>query len=477
MPMPLQMLASAKAFIATLDSNDVAAFEGAIALKALEGLSNAGGIEFWTADFPQRNQIAAVIKAGAAQAQCVASLKDRCAMVTIGAPLPKPFVTDEFDRSGWFDYFYSEAADFAGKDSTGMMDRLVMEHVSNVLFFKRVQSVPKNTIALALPYDQIPDAVFKHMLRLLLEIGFYKMPATQQQAIVGDVSDATLMSKMLWAGRAEDVTGTAIRVIDVAFKWRGDSRPYDVIKTANGFSTKANSETYARIKNVSAPWNPFADEGVRSFLWYRKTATDNCLYNTISVGKTSDWKTYLAYPLIKLSGGKVTGLQGYQGRRKVKVAEQGLGPGQYATRIIELPCSVTYLYLFVFAGLALDTGAMQGMDAYPEIGVGSIPFKNVYGSIRCVRYHLGDEGTVTDNDGIIVRLERGPRSDDNNKSIDASYGQALFAQMTSAYIAVLNTPPVGVRWQASGAGYSSFNPMNEDFTVDGVKYRLFSVPS
>jgi len=84
---------------------------------------------------------------------------------------------------------------------------------------------------------------------------------------------------------------------------------------------------------------------------------------------------------------------------------------------------------------------------------------------------------VTDSDGVIVRLERGPRSDDNNKSINASYGQALFAQMTSAYIEVLKTPPVGVKWQASGAGYSSFNPMNEDFTVGGVKYRVISVPA
>lgn len=91
-----------------------------------------------------------------------------------------------------------------------------------------------------------------------------------------------------------------------------------------------------------------------------------------------------------------------------------IGPGSVRLASDRVGRSVTHLYLFVFAGLALDTGAVQGMDAYPAIGVGSI---------RCVRYHLGDEGTVPDNDGVIVRLERGPRCDNNNKSIDASYGQ------------------------------------------------------
>jgi hypothetical protein len=350
--------------------------------------------------------------------------------------------------------------------------------IANALFVKRVNSAPKGR-AMPLPYDAVPDATFKAILLELLLLGFDRIPSTQQQAVAGDASSAAIIGKLLWAGPANAVQGTPIKVIDVAYKWRGDSRPYDEVKTANGFATKANSDSYATAKNMRATWHPFSDEGTRSYLWYRKAATDNCLYNTISVGKNNQWRTYLAYPLIKLSGGRVTGVRGYQGKKKLKVREVGMyGPGSSRGAELELPVSVTYLYMFVMAGLALDTGAMQGLESYPEIGVNNIPFRNVYGSIKCIRVHLGEEASVTDDDGVIVRLLRDKVSDDNHKSIQASFGVALFEQMKAAYEAVLREEIVGVRWRASGAGYEEFSrPFDREFKVGGKTYTLAEVPT
>jgi hypothetical protein len=172
-------------------------------------------------------------------------------------------------------------------------------------------------------------------------------------------------------------------------------------------------------------------------------------------------------------------VRGYQGKKKVPVREVGMyGPGSFRPTELELPVSVTYLYMFVMAGLAIDTGAMQGKDSYPEIGVSNIPFKNVYGSIRCVRIHLGDEGSVTDDDGVIVKLERGTMTDDNGLSIQASYGSQLFAQMKEAYEAVLRRQFVGVRWTASGDGYEAFDrPFDRKLKIGGKTYEISGFPA
>lgn len=464
--------ADTKIFIASLNTDNADEFERQLGLKAIAALDSANGIEFLDIDRSKRAELVGAVQAGAQKAACEQRLKDRFLAVKVSAEVVQPFVTAVHDRSGWFQYFLTEAVAGLGKADPEVKARI--EGFMQALFVKRGTGW-----VMPVAFDQIPDATLKMTMLELLTLGFERIPATQNQAVAGDASDAAIIGKMLWAGPSDQVSGTNIKVIDVAFRWRGDSRPWDDISRANGFATKANSADYAAANNLTAAWNPFSDQNIRSYLWFRKQATDNCLYNTISVGKNTQWLTYLPYPLIKLSGGKITGVRGYQGKKKVRVREVGMyGSGSFRHTEIELPVSVTYIYLFVLAGLALDTGAMQGKDAYPEIGVGAIPFKNVYGSIKCTRIHLGDEATVTDDDGVLVKLERARVTDDNGLTIQASYGSTLFAQMKDAYDAVLRRGVVGVVWRASGDGYAEFDrPFDKTFQIGGKTYDLVDFPA
>jgi hypothetical protein len=277
---------------------------------------------------------------------------------------------------------------------------------------------------------------------------------------------------MLWAGDGSVVQGTDVKVIKVKAKWRADSRKYADIKAANGFLTKSHSEGYAKFANLSAPWHPMSTDLGQRWLWFRKSQKDNCLYSVVSVGKAGkEWKTYLPYPLIKLSGGKVTGLRGYLGTKKVKCVPAAGG----AAVELAIPVSETYLYLFVLAGLILDTGAMQGKGDYPEMGVGDIPFKNVYGAVRFLRYHLGDVNTVTDDSGVLCVQAGVERNDDNYTTIRASYGQKLFDTMGARFdTAAKLATPVAAKWSPSGEGFVELQPFQHTFTYNGNSYKIAS---
>lgn len=471
MPISVAMHERAKQLVAASSTATVEAFAQAIAAASLETLTAVeAGVEWWLVSVPQKTELLNLVPAGANQAGCRNLLSDYTLGIAVDPGVLQPFVTGEFDRSGWLQYYLTEAAGV--KNKLAPADQRMLQNIMGALFYKKSKSGPPGAHGLKQPLDAIDNQLFRGILYELLVLGFDRIPATREDAVAGSASDAAIIGKMMWAGDATEVSGTAIKTIKVKPKWRGDSRDYDTIKRANGFVTKAHSEVYARDKNLSAAWHPLNSDLGKRWLWFRKTATDNCLYTIVSVGKAGkEWKTYLPYPLIKLSGGKVEKVWGYQGEKKVKCLPAGGG----APVMLDLPVTVTYLYLFVLAGLVLDTGAMQGKDAYPEVGVGSIPFKNVFGAVKVVRYHLGDKATVDDNAGVLVVTEQSFRNDDDYLSIKASYGQELFTKLGERFdSASRQTGPVAVKWAASGDGFTELSAFGQEFTHGGARYRVFS---
>lgn len=473
MPMSAAMHDRAKTLIRTLPTGDLDAFARRLAAASLETLTAVdAGVEWWTAAVPQKTELLSLVQDGTHKDDCKNLLSDYTLSVGIDPSVLQPFVTAVHDRSGWLQYYLTEAAGV--KNKVGQGDQKMLQNVMNALFYKKSKTAggAPGTYGLKQPLDAIPDDLFRGILYELLVIGFERIPATCEAAVAGSASDAAIIGRLMWAGDASDVQGTPVKVVRVKPKWRGDSRPYADIKAANGFQTKAHSEQYARDNNLSAPWHPLSSDLGKRWLWFRKTASDNCLYTIVSVGKAGkEWKTYLPYPLIKLSGGKVAGVRGYKGTRKVKCQPVAGG----APVMLDLPVTESYLYLFVLAGLVLDTGAMQGKDAYPEVGVGSIPFKNVFGAVKVQRYHLGELDKVTDDDGVLAVVTESFRNDDNHLTIRASYGQELFTKLGERFDSAARlTTPVAVRWKASGDGFEDLGAFQATFQYGGGRYRIFS---
>lgn len=474
MPLSAAMHDKAKTLVASLSTDTVDAFARGLAAASLETLTAVdAGIEWPAVSVPQKNELLALVRAGARQSDCKDLLSDYTLNVAVDPSVLQPFVTAVHDRSGWLQYYLTEAAGV--KNKLGAGDKKILQTIMNALFYKKSKTAGgagAGACDLKQPLDAIPDDLFRAILYELLVIGFERIPSTCEAAVAGSASDAAIIGRLLWAGDAAAVAGTPIKVVRVKPKWRGDSRSYADIKAANGFQTKAHSEQYARDNNLSAPWHPLSSDLGKRWLWFRKTATDNCLYTIVSVGKAGkEWKTYLPYPLIKLSGGKVAGVRGYKGTRKVKCQPVAGG----SPVMLDLPVTETYLYLFVMAGLALDTGAMQGKDAYPEVGVGSIPFKNVFGAVKVVRYHLGEVDKVTDDDGVLAVVTESFRNDDDHLTIRASYGQELFTKLGERFDSAARLAgPVAVRWKATGDGFEDLGAYQATFRYGGTSYRVFS---
>jgi hypothetical protein len=341
MPMTTAMYDSAANLVRGLDTENVGTFGKALADAGLACVAggDSEGIEWWTASTVQKNDLLKLVKAGSKQTECKNLLSDYTLNVPASASVSQPFVTAEFDRSGWFQYYYSEAA--AVKHKLKSDEARMLDTITNVFFLKQSKSGPGGTFAQKVTYDSVNEDLFRQILFELMSTGFERIPATCQQAIAGNTSDSNIMGKMLWAGNAQDVEGTDVKVIKVKAKWRADSRKYSDIQAANGFVTKAHSDGYAKSTNLSAKWHPLSTDLGGRFLWFRKSQKDNCLYSVVSVGKAGkEWRTYLPYPLIKLSGGKVTGLRGYLGTKKVKCVPAAGG----APVDLDLPTSETYLY-------------------------------------------------------------------------------------------------------------------------------------
>lgn len=438
---------AAKKLVPTLKTDSVDAFRQALAAVDFPW-TNRDAIEWWKATREERVALEKLVAAGREQLKCKTALSNFCTALTPESALSaiSGAVTGEFDRSGWFKYYFYEAnGAVAGKPDSDPNRALVVD-IANSFFTKAGGAAYAKR-----SYDSVDDTAFKQLLYVLLTIGFERVPATKEHLLAGDSSSAMVMNYMRWAGDApaEGLHGPDgdVRRIQAQFKWRCDSRPYGLVSQSNGFLTKANSDGYAKAKNLRAAWHPFSDEGPRSYLWFRKGQTDNCLYSVVSVG-TGDWQAFAVYPKIGLSGGKAALLNGYLGTRKVRVRD----PKTLARREVDLAVSETYLYFFLQVGLVFDTGAAQQNNAYPEVGMAGIPMRNIFGALRFVRYHLGDPDTVSDDQGMIVVVDRSQvhTNDDDAKTIEASCGQELYQAATRQFNQVRDAAPTGVRWTPNG---------------------------
>ncbi|NYZ64288.1 hypothetical protein [Luteimonas deserti] len=455
----------AKVLVPSLATADVTVFKAGLLQDNFTWGASAA-IEWWTCDFKQRGDLQKLVAAGAKQADCKTLLSRLCNALSVGdckAAIGQ-FTTGEFNRSGWLQYFFNEAAGAVGSKPHTDPDRRLVVDIGNSFFFKNGGDIEQKYA-----YDTVDAKVFKQLLYVLLTIGFDRVPATKEHILAGDSSNALIMSHMLWAGNDDEDApkspgGIAIKRIPIRYKWRCDSRQYSDVVAANGFVTKSNSEGYARLKSLREDWHPFSDEGPRSYMWFRKGQTDNCLYNVVSVG-TGDWQGFVVYPKIDLSGGAVNKLSGYLGTRKVNCKSV-----KTSTVVqLDLPVSETYLYLFLQIGPVFDTGAAQGSNAYPEVGMASIPLKNIFGALRFVRYHLGPEASVKDDAGMIVFCDKSKthENSDDAHSIRASCGREVYGATAIQFETVKNAPPLQVKWAATG--YTK-QPANTPFDFNGDKY-------
>jgi hypothetical protein len=471
------MLQRAQDLLRGQATDDPAAFKARLAAEGMRCLQEDGaGIEWWNSPPLARAGLVALVQAGVGQAHCKALTTDFLRALPASTQSDIVDVKAEFDRSGWLKYYLYEAANM--RQSLGPADQRMLADIMNALYFQANASGSfgeKLGPSLRQPLEVIDDKLLQGILFELMTMGFERIPATQQAAVAGSASNAAIIGKMLWAGDAGEVQGTTIKVQKIKAKWRADSRPHEEIRKSSGFATKAQSEGYAAYANLSAPWHPLASEFGKRWLWFRKFSSDNCLYSVVSVGKAGkDHMAYLPYPLIKLSGGTVAGVRGYQGEREVLCR-----PVRGGTPVkLALPVSVTYLYYFVFAGLALDTGAMQGKDAYPEVGVASIPFNNVVGAVKVTRFHLGPKDSVSDDDGVLCVYRQEARNDDNLLSVKASYGEQLYTKMCQRFDAVAQRATAdAVKWASTGAGYVDLGGLNAEFDYGGARYKVATLPA
>ena len=462
---------AAQALVPTLRTDDLAAFQAALHAKGFP-IGQPDTIEWWNATPQERAALVKLVAAGPLQAKCKLLLENFCKLLTPDAVMTglRTAAASEFDRAGWLQYFYTEAKRAAAEDKSGPALQALVDDIGNSLFFRSGGNVVPRQ-----PLDQIDDRVLKQMMGVLLTIGFERVPATKAHVLAGDSSSAMIMDHLRWAGDPDELSGMAkpLQRLPVEFKWRCDSRPYDEVARSNGFATKSNSDGYARSKGLREAWHPFSDEGTRSYMWFRKGQTDNCLYNVVSVG-TGDWPAFVVYPKIELSGGKVAGVRGYLGTRKLRCRRKDT----LASVTLDLPVSETYLYLFLQLGTVFDTGAAQGKTAYPEVGMHEIPMRNIFGALRFVRYHLGSVDEVTDADGMVVVADPGgvKFNDDDAKTIAASCGDELFTKCRSTFDTARNTMPRRVAWASSGSGFAE-RKLGEEFEFGGQKYTLDQTPT
>lgn len=442
---------------------NASAFFRTLSDAGIKRLDSHEGIDWWNASDSQRGQLLAKLREGPAREECRKLLTDFLTLIEPASAVSQGFVEGEFHQTGWFQYYYSEAATIA--DTLPEADRKNLVDITNALFLQPTLSAPGTPYRQKYKLNQLPDKTLHGVLFELMSLGFSRIPASLDRAIAGSASDIAIIGRMLWSGDAKEVNGTSVRVVKVKAKWRADSRPYEEVRAASGFLTKSKSTRYADMAGISKPWHPLSTSMGNQWMWFRKGQSDNCLYSVVSVGKAGkDWKAYLPYPLIKLSGGKVSSVRGYAGTRKVAC---------YSTRdpqkkevMLDLAVTSTYLYLFVMPELAIDTGAMQGDDAYPEVGVPAIAMQNVFGAVKMTRYHLGPPDTVDDECGVLCAPEAvgTVRNDENGLTIKCSYGDALFAKMQERFNGAANpAQPVAVSWAASGTGYNLFNLAMKSF--------------
>lgn len=478
----------AKVLVPTLNTTDTVALKSAMIAVDFAWGDDSAAIEWWKSTREEKLELEGLLalpqpaphtsgpkpplpKLSPAQAKCKLLFSTFCTPLSLNQSKDAvaSALTGEFNRSGWLKYYFSEAAQAVALAPATDPNYLLVSDIANSFFLKSGASYEVKR-----SYDSIDPQIFRQLLTVLLTIGFERVPATKQHMLAGDSSTAMIMNYMRWAGDppaegllprngAEDV-----KRLQAQFKWRCDSRKYEEVSKSNGFLTKAYSEGYAKAKGLREAWHPFNDDGLRSYLWFRKGQTDNCLYSVVSVG-TGDWQAFAVYPKISLSSnnGKASGLNGYLRERDVLC--KNVKTGKLSK--LKFPVTETYLYFFLQVGLVFDTGAAQGKNAYPEVGMASIPMSNIYGALRVVRYHRGDLDSVSDEAGMIICIDKGGSqlNDDDAKSIQASCGQDLYQTAAAQFARVRDSGPMGVKWTPNGyASISSSAPFT--YGPDDTQY-------
>jgi Starch binding domain len=156
------------------------------------------------------------------------------------------------------------------------------------------------------------------------------------------------------------------------YGFRGDNRKPDELKTAGGFTTKADSNATAwrGTQGLNADWNPFkyqnelpGQNSTNKAGYFRRDDKDNDLTTIISV--TPNFVDATKFPFIE---------EYKEGSRVDK-----------GVRISE-----TNVYL-VLVEEGFDTKAAQGSNAFPEIATRTVPWANVVARYRIERHHNGGE--------------------------------------------------------------------------------------
>ena len=334
--------------------------------------ANASDIRWWDATVPQVNEI----KNENAKEEVKLIVTAYCKKVALnlGAAFASgQQVVSTTDRWGWFRYYLMECNMVSGLQQA---QKSAIEDVYNELLYKT------DAVTVALKYksfNDIPAGRLRSILTRLLQLGFIKVPVTNQAL---DTFDEHLQ------GMISQYSGNKAHKM----RWRADSRPYNDIRDAGGFLAKGRSDlgNYAIKQNMREPWHPFSDPAIRSYMWFRKGQGDNCLFAVVSIGKDAkEWKTYLPFPLLRDTPWSMKKMT-LTCQVITKKNDQELKKFEP----IEMIVSYTWVYLFVLADLmVLNTGELGtqfGHNTFPELGVGEIPLKNIYGAVQFARIYHGE---------------------------------------------------------------------------------------
>lgn len=343
---------------------------------------------------------------------------------------------------GWFKYFLQEALNTTPLSAN---DSATILRICKAYLKKRNW---REGTELKAPLESADPNTLRQDLTSLLRIGFHKFSGFGADYDQNDCSDVALLQFRR--------SGQVYQEID--YRFRADSRDFQSIKQSDGFHAKADSEGYAKANLMRAPFHPFSDPQVRKYLWFRRGQTDNCLYSVVSVGTTMDWEGYLPFPKV------------YEALDARLFSEPNMVPmsNSFSQRFamcrvdgksiesIKLPCTETWIYMFLLNGFVLETNRIQKhinpeSTPFPEEGVRDIPLQDVFGAIRFYRFHHGPK----DDDGFTAVVDpSGAVEQYTNPFFQAAkYSNRGYEKLRSVFQAMYDKAsagPMSMRWTATG---------------------------
>ncbi len=369
-------------------------------------------------------------------------------------------LVSETSRLGWFLYFLKEAK--LRGDKTEQQRQSLLRVIQKYLQKKQ----PGPGLEFKAPVGSVDPLVLRADMTELLKIGFSAMCGFGEGHGASDCSDAALLQFRR--------SGQVYQEVD--YRWRADSRDFEAVKSSQGFHTKADSEGYAKANGMRDPYHPFSDPAIRKYLWFRRGQTDNCLYTVVSIGKSSDWKSYLPFPKVErtlaaelFSASSRAPLSSKYSEKYAMCKVGGI------SRSIKLPVTETWLYMFLLTGLVVETNRIQaellgGKDSFPEEGVQEIPMADIFGAIKFYRFHHGPD----DEDGFTaVPASGGVLQFRNPFFQESKYSKKGFDKLLAAFSEAPGSGPVSLRWTASGyaAIPSKFRFRGDEIEVTGLSLQ------